>query len=626
MSTTKQLFGNRIVRDLRDSSLLPLIYPPTPSTVQELLATLHGSKYFSMLQTTALHLSNFLNIPVDQLSLDAIHGVGPSFRLYLKERRFKTNAVRSYSNFVGMLLRLAKDLGWTPHRSDVCEAWQPIASLVPRRSHCGTIIGYAIQHQKKPSSFADQDLLLWGEEWLKQGRTYVYVRGVKSEFRKFIRTHNLSALLPSFSCLSVRPSTYGVPVRFFPRRLKNEVERLLKWKVDVYAEGRPRKARLRRVSADDLEESIGRIYGFLTNIKGRKNISKLLDVINTESIRAYIDWCVDVRGRKKNPLIAELGLICAALRWCPSYKNHDFSWFRTLISQIEPDNESEKQERKARKYVPYEKLQEIPGMIRVEREQTAKSSPKQLALLVRDELIFSWLIKLVWRQRNIRECRIGHNLFKAAITPFDSIAIPIWTRERMKHNPSEECWQFRFGKDETKTKHEVRAILPLKLVPLLEEYLQHYRPTLLSGADPGTLFLNSDGGSLTLRQTADLLSELALRYVHKRVTPHGVRDIFAYHWLEHHPEDYLTLSKLLWHRDIKTTLRIYGCRFDESHGLRRVEEWLDSRAENHQHISSSTPEKSSVLNGSDRYGPSKGNVSTNPDNTLPMDLGRGNVA
>jgi hypothetical protein len=132
-------------------------------------------------------------------------------------------------------------------------------------------------------------------------------------------------------------------VRFFPRRLKNEVERLLKWKVDVYAEGRPRKATLRRVSADDLEESIGRIYGFLTNIKGRKNISKLLDVINTESIRAYIDWCVDVRGRKKNPLIAELGLICAALRWCRSYKNHDFSWFRTLISQIEPDNESEKQ-------------------------------------------------------------------------------------------------------------------------------------------------------------------------------------------------------------------------------------------------------------------------------------------
>jgi hypothetical protein len=46
----------------------------------------------------------------------------------------------------------------------------------------------------------------------------------------------------------------------------------------------------------------------------------------------------------------------------------------------------------------------------------------------------------------------------------------------MEHNPSEEFWQFRFGKDETKTKHEVRAILPRKLVRLLEEYLQHYRP------------------------------------------------------------------------------------------------------------------------------------------------------
>jgi len=47
--------------------------------------------------------------------------------------------------------------------------------------------------------------------------------------------------------------------------------------------------------------------------------------------------------------------------------------------------------------------------------------------------------------------------------------------------------------------------------------------------------------------------------------------------LEHHPEDFLTLSKILWHRNIKTTLQIYGANFDESHGARRVEQWLDAR-------------------------------------------------
>jgi hypothetical protein len=70
-----------------------------------------------------------------------------------------------------------------------------------------------------------------------------------------------------------------------------------------------------------------------------------------------------------------------------------------------------------------------------------------------------------------------------------------------------------------------------------------------------------------------------------------VRDILAFKWLEDHPEDYLTLSKDLWHRSIETTLEIYGCKFDESHGLRRVEKWLDSRDKEPEHLPHSAPEE-----------------------------------
>jgi hypothetical protein len=48
-------------------------------------------------------------------------------------------------------------------------------------------------------------------------------------------------------------------------------------------------------------------------------------------------------------------------------------------------------------------------------------------------------------------------------------------------------------------------------------------------------------------------------------------------WLENNPEDYLTLSKLLWHRNVQTTLKVYGRNFDESYGVRRMEEWLEKR-------------------------------------------------
>jgi hypothetical protein len=73
------------------------------------------------------------------------------------------------------------------------------------------------------------------------------------------------------------------------------------------------------------------------------------------------------------------------------------------------------------------------------------------------------------------------------------------------------------------------------------------------------------------------------------------RDIFAFCWLERHAEDFLTLSKVLWHRDIKTTIRTYGDKFGESHGLRRVEEWLDRRAEGPEHITHGAIECASEL-------------------------------
>jgi len=61
------------------------------------------------------------------------------------------------------------------------------------------------------------------------------------------------------------------------------------------------------------------------------------------------------------------------------------------------------------------------------------------------------------------------------------------------------------------------------------------------------------------------------------VTPHLFRDIVAYTWLKAHSEDFLTLSKMLWHSNIKTTIDTYGGRFNESSGVCAMESWLDER-------------------------------------------------
>ena len=111
-----------------------------------------------------------------------------------------------------------------------------------------------------------------------------------------------------------------------------------------------------------------------------------------------------------------------------------------------------------------------------------------------------WLTALPWRQRNIRECRINGpapNLFRGKIPSFSDIDRPDWVQQEEKRSPDAEFWQFHFTPDETKTEVDVHALLPRPLIGILEEYLGEYRPRLLHGPDPGTLFLNQEGKAIT---------------------------------------------------------------------------------------------------------------------------------
>ena len=205
---------------------------------------------------------------------------------------------------------------------------------------------------------------------------------------------------------------------------------------------------------------------------------------------------------------------------------------------------------------------------------------KEEAICVRDELAILWLLTLPWRQRNLRECRlttnpVEGNLFKAERPTFVHLALTPHIEDCVRVDSKFRFWQFYFRPVETKIGHAVRGIVPRQLVALLDKYVECYRPALVSNFDPGTLFLTEDGDPFTQSDFGRLISDLTLRHVGRRVNPHLFRDIFAYKWLDDHPEDYLTVSKILWHRSLNYTLRVYGRNFDESNAAVRTEAWLD---------------------------------------------------
>ena len=89
---------------------------------------------------------------------------------------------------------------------------------------------------------------------------------------------------------------------------------------------------------------------------------------------------------------------------------------------------------------------------------------------------------------------------------------------------------------------------------------------------------HTSGTALHSNDMRSLVTELAFEHTGVPVNPHIYRDIVAFEWLDKHSEDYLTVSKVLWHRNINTTLRIYGSRFDESTGVARMDDWRSSRS------------------------------------------------
>jgi hypothetical protein len=269
------------------------------------------------------------------------------------------------------------------------------------------------------------------------------------------------------------------------------------------------------------------------------------------------------------------------VRSYPALATYDFSWVLKLLAQTPLEEYSEVKERKMRRRVPFDDLLGIPDQIRRQAASYADLSSRRRAVMGRDALLMEWLTTLPWRQRNLRECKImpfseGGNWWKEEVLP--QIAKSAEVDQVLKVKPRQRFWQVYFRPSETKTGCAVRALLPRQLVSHLESYLERDRAILLKGQpDPGTLFVGDRGHPLHQNDVSRLVGNITQRYVGHRLNPHLCRDVFATQWLEENPEAYLRLSKILWHADVKTTIRIYGAGFDESYGTPSTEEWLDKR-------------------------------------------------
>lgn len=577
------LIGSEIATKARISSRSEAFQNPL-KTLQDLLRILteNPPREFATIKSAAAAWAGYLGKPLDEILIESLFekDTRKGFRPFLVGR-CKENTIRKYVDHIRFLAARAMELS-ARQKDAVPAVWQEVVTEAAKRN-CLAFALYFARIKAKPQLVSSKDTNALIKKLVDDGAYYKPTKGKAVSFWRLLDELGVNGEKPA--CVRKLPR-FGCMFKALPFREK--VQAMLDWRTDEYSPGRPDEDRMRPATAKVLRGTICTLFGYVSKEFPSMVITDVPDLYTKVIVESYIKCEMNERKVDGYSLRKRLAALCAAIRIYPHYhptdpesgevKPLDLAWSKTVLATLPKKKDKDKIKlRKSKSRVEHKLLRTIPAQMAAKRQLT-KAGTIEFAISLRNQLLWAWLLVLPWRQRNIRECRIGEgnnpNLFKGPIT--SDFELQPWVKDEIekarKNNKTAEFWQMRFSKDETKVGNSVEAVIPLNLIKLLEEYLEN-RHLLITGIDPGTLFVSDRGLAWTDNQVTDLVETLTLRWVNTVINPHRWRDLFAYAFLVEFPKDYLTLSKALWHTTIQETLETYGAEFGIANAVVATESW-----------------------------------------------------
>jgi hypothetical protein len=191
-----------------------------PIYLAELMASINrkDGTFEGMLHAVAARFLEFVGSTAELVPIGAVHDRKESFIAHLKASKYKKSSVKSYRNYLNLLLRRAQELGWVRPALVIPVEWRKIEDAMPRTS-AKLIVHYAVRIGKLPSVFSEDDLLAWRQERAKSGRSLVDAEGDCPRFRSAIARSGLSSKIPS---IKPRDKRYGVPLEQLHAELRGK--------------------------------------------------------------------------------------------------------------------------------------------------------------------------------------------------------------------------------------------------------------------------------------------------------------------------------------------------------------------------------------------------------------------
>jgi integrase len=318
-------------------------------------------------------------------------------------------------------------------------------------------------------------------------------------------------------------------LRPLPPRLAEEVAQYATWSTDLYAPGRPAHIKKRPITMQAHYVAIGAIAGYLVSIQQRDPQSLTLQALTQpDVVEAFVAWWVTRRGKVTRTIkqwLASLKVLAqywlkddaSAQAICrirqslgapePVYDHRERTLSRQELDHIGqaiyPLNPRRLQEIKHSRYMQSNDFRDFG------------CSGRRYAWWAQMSLIIRLLTWIPMRQRQIREMQLKHNLYR--------------------HNGT---WTITFQGTELKVarrdgrENEVTYDVPRHLQPLLEEWLEQWRPRLIQTPDCPLVFINTSGKPWNSARLCHAIESLTFKFGGVAVNPHMFRHIWATEYLK----------------------------------------------------------------------------------------------
>jgi integrase len=144
-------------------------------------------------------------------------------------------------------------------------------------------------------------------------------------------------------------------------------------------------------------------------------------------------------------------------------------------------------------------------------------------------------------------------------------------------HPEGDRMTLSISANDTKNENPITAVFPPWLVRLIDHYIKHYRPRMLSRPSPW-LLPGEDGGRRNSGGFGAQLGDFIAKEIGVTMTLHQFRHLAAKLYLDKNPADFETVRLLLGHKSLATTMRFY-LEFDSILAVRRYSDVVSTLME-----------------------------------------------